>query len=782
MPSETDYFAVRFSLPVNSRPPARCFVFGNVRVSVLTDRLVRVEHSPGGAFTDAPTQVVWNRDFARPECRAEKRGARLLIETPARSFCLSARSGRLLSAAEKPSGKRLTPRGNLLGTRRTLDATFGRVKLKDGLIALGGLTVLDDSASLLLDGQSRILPRPARESDRYYFAYGSDYRAALRDFFRLTGPVPLVPRWALGNWWSRYKAYSQAEYLGLIDRFRREGIPLTVATVDMDWHWVNLERFGEDARQRRGRKLLWSSGWTGYSWNTELFPDYQEFLRTLRETYGLKVTLNLHPSDGVRPFEDAYPAMAAAMGMDPASRQPVEFDLTDPAFVEQYFRVLHHPYEDEGVDFWWIDWQQGRRSKLPGLDPLWALNHYHYYDSARRGQRPLILSRYAGPGSHRYPLGFSGDTAINWKVLRFQPAFTATAANAGYGWWSHDIGGHHFGRKDDELYLRWLQFGVFNPILRLHSTSNEFAGKEPWKCGPAAERLAGDLLRLRHRLIPYLYSMAVRAHREGAALCEPLYYQYPDAPEARRYRGSYFFGSELLCAPITEKTDPVTSRAGVTLWLPPGRWTDIFTDQIYKGGRILTLFRPLDRIPVLAKAGAILPTAPGPGWEAPGELRVDLWRGNNTFTLCEDDGGAAAAPAETTFTLREEGDTLRLTVAPGSPALLPDRIYRLTFRDLSGWQNADLRLDGQPRAPEWDGACFLLRGLAPGAAAELTLTGIRARRNPALRESLVDLISSFQMGTNRKRIRYTAFLDRPHGKIPGPRRAREPIRELLEQP
>lgn len=94
---------------------------------------------------------------------------------------------------------------------------------------------------------------------------------------------------------------------------------------------------------------------------------------------------------------------------------------------------------------------------------------------------PLILSRYAGLGSHRYPLGFSGDTAINHKVLDFQPYFTANAANAAYFWWSHDIGGHHFGYKDDELYLRWIEFGVFSPILRLHSTSNDLLGKEPWK-------------------------------------------------------------------------------------------------------------------------------------------------------------------------------------------------------------------------------------------------------------------------------------------------------------
>lgn len=143
-----------------------------------------------------------------------------------------------------------------------------------------------------------------------------------------------------------------------------------------------------------------------------------------------------------------------------------------------------------GVDFWWIDWQQGTKSKMKGLDPLWLLNHYHMLDINRDGNNSVILSRYAGMGSHRYPLGFSGDTVVCWKSLDFQPYFTALASNAGYTWWSHDIGGHMFGKGDNELYLRWLQFGVFSPINRLHS-SNKGMSKEPWNY-PQVENIAED--------------------------------------------------------------------------------------------------------------------------------------------------------------------------------------------------------------------------------------------------------------------------------------------------
>src|SRR5699024_9946402 len=168
---------------------------------------------------------------------------------------------------------------------------------------------------------------------------------------------------------------------------------------------------------------------------------------------------------------------------------PLTFDVTDPTWLRAFFDSVAHPMGEEGVDFWWIDWQSGPYSRTPGLDPLWALNEVHFSELAATGRRPLIFSRYAGPGSHRTPLGFSGDTVISWASLRFQPEFTATAANIGYGWWSHDIGGHWGGVKDVELAVRWVQLGVWSPINRLHATASLFQGKEPWRYGPQAQAL-----------------------------------------------------------------------------------------------------------------------------------------------------------------------------------------------------------------------------------------------------------------------------------------------------
>ncbi len=638
----------RFAFPCDPKTAPECvFEALGVRLSVLTPALLRAEVSRDGTFCDEPTQSVWFRNFDKPAFTVTRGTDAVTIRTDAAEFCFSLAQKRMKKIT-LADGRTVTDfkKGNLRGTCRTLDQTNGFARLGRGVASQSGVAVLDDSDTLILTKDVTFRQRNG-EKDLYFFAHGFDYRSAVRDFFRLTGMPPLIPRFALGNWWSRYKAYTQEEYLTLMERFEQKQIPLTVATVDMDWHWVKItERFGKESRSTGTRGNCFASlydkimpGWTGYSWNTDLFPDPQAFLDKLKKK-NLKVTLNLHPSAGVRFFEDSYKPFCEFMGIDPDTKEQLMFDITDERFVEGYFRFLHHPMEESGVDFWWIDWQQGKRSAMPGLDPLWALNHYHFFDSAKNGRRPLILSRFAGAGSHRYPLGFSGDTKQTWHSLAFQPYFTATASNIGYTWWSHDIGGHCGGYRDDELYLRWLQLGVFSPINRLHSTANEFMGKEPWKYRSAVERAATEALRLRRRLIPYLYSMNRRTHAEGRALIEPMYYEYPREAAAYDVKNEFFFGSELIVCPVTQPSDKKSGLAPVKAWLPAGRFTDLFTGRIYKGGQTLTLFRDSDSIPVLAREGSILPLDcedKANGCENPQALEMLVFRGNGQFDLYEDE-------------------------------------------------------------------------------------------------------------------------------------------------
>ena len=359
----------------------------------------------------------------------------------------------------------------------------------------------------------------------------------------------------------------------------------------------------------------------------------------------------------MRRYEEQYPEMARATGIDPATGKTVEFDLTDPKFRDAYFDILHHPYEEAGVDFWWIDWQQGTKSAMKGVDPLWLLNHYHFADAGRGGRTALILSRYAGVGSHRYPLGFSGDTIVCWKSLQLQPRFTATAANVGYTWWSHDIGGHMFGKGDPELYVRWLQFGVFSPVNRLHSTKRGQYSKEPWLYGEQAEKIADDFLRLRHRLLPFLYTAAADTAKNGVPICKPMYYDY-DVPFAYDARNQYVFGSQLIVAPVITKAGR-SGKSRTKVWLPAGRWTNFFTGEVHEGNRIIFAADALDTIPVFAKEGAIIPMLP----ERDGnsmqfdELEVRVYRGDGEYESFDDAGGIR-------FAVRTEGDEVVLSVTP----------------------------------------------------------------------------------------------------------------------
>ena len=665
-----DYF-----LPTNASPhPGNVVIGPDFRFTVITERLVRMEYQRAGQFVDAPTWLAINRNAGAVDYSVSAPGllhqdgyrveGALSVENPliitTRLFRLTYNGGPFTPASlsvqlschaldphpttwhygDKPvTGLGLGSK-NLGGTARTLDEVDGPCPLEPGLLSRQGYAVLDDSSTVTIKDWPQ--PTPDGHIDMYYFGAGQDYRGVLKDYFTLSGPSPLIPRWALGNWWSRYFPYSEQTYLELMDRFTQEQIPFSVAVIDMDWHLVDIDP--EDG-----------VGWTGYTWNRELFPNPPRFLAALHQR-NLKVTLNVHPADGFRHFEDAYAQIARSLGIDPDSKEPIAFDITAPTFVHSYFVYGHHPHEADGVDFWWIDWQQGTHSRIRNLDPLWMLNHCHYLDSGRNADRRLTFSRYAGPGSHRYPIGFSGDTVISWDSLRFQPYFTATAANIGYFWWSHDIGGHMLGIKDNELATRWVQLGVFSPINRLHSSCDMFSSKEPWRFGPVAAAIQTRYLQLRHRLIPYLYTAMWQSHTNAIAPIRPLYHDYPNEYEAYTDATTFAFGPDLIVVPITTKTDPHTHLATESSWLPQGQWCDIFSAAWYQGGSRWSFARPLDNIVVLARAGAIIPmltqTVDAQGQNIdiaanPDELALLCVHSNTpgSTELIEDDGGADPTPS-----------------------------------------------------------------------------------------------------------------------------------------
>lgn len=690
------------------------------RIGLITESLIRLEWSDSGEFEDRATLMAVDRAFlpsGAVDYTTGERDGMLVVETPALRLTYDrkpfSKEGLTIVVKGVPDSQFNTwhygddPKGNLGGTARTLDEADGAIPLGQGVISRDGWAVLDDSASnvfvtadadgnlpdgVVAYGGIGVAPRDHRETDIYFFGYGRRYREAVHDFQKLSGPAPLLPRYALGNWWSRYYRYSEEEYLDLMDRFKREGIPFTTSVIDMDWHLVN------DVDPKYG------SGWTGYTWNPKLFPDPKRFLDGLHER-GLRTTVNIHPRDGIRAFEKPYAKAAATVGVDADAQEPVEFDLTNPKFVQAYFD-MHHDLEADGIDFWWIDWQQGGVTRQPGLDPLWVLNHMHYCDSARDGRWPLTFSRFAGPGSQRYPVGFSGDTVITWKSLKFQPYFTSTASNIGYGWWSHDIGGHMFGYRDEELEARWYQLGAFSPINRLHSSCSPFSGKEPWNFHEPVRSAMVDVLRLRQALMPYLYTMNWRAAVDGDPIVEPMYWANPNLGESYEVPDEFRFGTELVVAPVVDPMDKASMRGKADAWLPQGDWFDFFDGRRYvaadPAGRRLAVWRTIDRIPVFAKAGGIVPMQSDPLSDMtvnPRALDVVIFPGaDGSFAMREDSGefrevcadAAAAQESATAVTAMtwqwDDGRSPQFVIeAPtGNTSVVPERRdWTLIFRGVA---------------------------------------------------------------------------------------------------
>lgn len=677
-------------------------VCGNVRVSVLRDKLFRIEQSDGG-FTDAATQCVWYRNFGKVDFTCMQTKDELRVHTAAVTLAVDLHNVKRSSVILNGKQVKIYNKGIFAGTGRTLDMNLmdtiyvtnkqgGReiAPIRDGRLLCGGVTskqgvaYLDDGNSLVLGDDGMVAARN-KQTDLYVFAFGHDYYGAVSALYDLTGKTPMLPKYVFGNWWSRFYGYTEEEYLALMDKFKRKRIPLSVATVDMDWHYTYPnEQFGLTKKGYTDAKYGSLGGWTGYTWNRELFPDYKRFLRALKER-GLHVTLNLHPADGVRWFEECYARMAARLGKDARTKEVVSFDFTDPDYINAYFDEIHHPYENDGVDFWWIDWQQGTQSKIEGYDPLWGLNHFHYLDLARKkSARPLILSRYAGIGSHRYPLGFSGDSLVTWHVLRYIPYYTATSSNVGYSFWSHDIGGHFGGIKDNELYLRWLQIGLFLPILRLHSSNMPISGKEPWMFDSATESLASEILRERARLMPYIYSLACDNNFYNRPMIVPLYYKYPEQKESYQHPNEYFFG-DLLVAPITERSD-ASQLACAQVWLPDGEWYDVYSDRNYSGGKVITVARDSGKIPVFVPAGGFVITDPSGECDVPKAYNVLTSIGNGSFELYEDDGNSndylVGKCVRTVFTSAATNDSMEINISPkGDTTILPQtREYNFTLR------------------------------------------------------------------------------------------------------
>jgi alpha-glucosidase (family GH31 glycosyl hydrolase) len=408
---------------------------------------------------------------------------------------------------------------------------------------------------------------------------------------------------------------------------------------------------------------------------------------------------------------------------DVALPERIYFDLSDQHQAQVSMHELHAPLMRQGVDQWWVDGGSGAVD-MPGLNPqLWTNKVFYDFSAAHSGRRAFILGRYGDWGSERYPGYFTGDTYSEWPVLAYEVAYTARGGNVLIPYMSHDIGGFHGAKIDFDLYARWIEFGTFSPLLRMHSAhANPREGntRMPWQYGAQGLELMRKYFTLRTQLIPYLYTYSRIAHTDSLPLSRPLYLEYPQLEEAYRHPHEYLFGAEMLVAPVLDPSGEVS------VYLPPGQWLDFFTGKTYEGGTTFSGHYAVDATPVLVKAGAIIPEQPPSEYSDANPLDTLVLQvygaGAGQFNLYEDDGSSFdysnGASAETSLTHTTGSDGVqRLLIEPtrGTYRGQPQRRgYQLRLhltdqpafvsvngQQTSGWswdaQQSTLRLDLPPR-------------------------------------------------------------------------------------
>ncbi len=654
----------------------------NYRITVLSDRLIRFEYSLDGKFYDGQTELVHNRKFPQAKLKIEQDNNYLVITS--KYFVLQ-------YAKEKPfKGPSFAPDSNLkiklVGTDKmwyyghpearnfkgsafSIEDFGDSTVLSNGLYSTDGFAYLDDSNSMLIDKEGFVTPNDTKRVDFYLFVYRRDFGLCLKDYFTLTGFPPLIPRYALGIWWNRDQIYSFDDTKKLVEVFKKNEIPLSVLLLSEFWH-------NKDKNNYNLHK-------TGYTFNKELFKDPAEFTKYMHDNH-IRVGLNIDGSEGIDNTNDGYEKMCEDLKIEKG--QVIPFKVLNKELILSYFNNLINPLYELGVDFFWIDSKDEVVCRV--------LNYYHFNDYKKfADRRGMILSRNGGRASHLYPVQYSGETKVGWDTLKYLPYFNSTASNIGLSFWSHDVGGFKGGIEDSELYLRYVELSTFSGIFRFSAKRGMYYKREPWRWDMKTFTIVKDYCKLRHRLIPYIYTESYKYHKNCLPLIEPLYYYYPELVDEPSYKNEYYFGEELLVSPITKPKDTVMNRSVERIFLPKGVWYDFKTGKKFIGGKRYVSFFKDEYYPVFAKAGSIIPMAiiddDLNNTDSPKKLEISIYPGSsNVYKLYEDDGYSSLYEngnymiTDISYNYASDNYSLSIKGEDGKKGIIPEkRDYKIRFKN-----------------------------------------------------------------------------------------------------
>jgi alpha-glucosidase len=455
----------------------------------------------------------------------------------------------------------------------------------------------------------------------YYFIYGNDYKEILQQYAQLTGKPIMPPKWALGFSQSRGMYTNEALARSIAAEFRKRNIPCDIIYQDIGW----------------------VEGLQDFDWRRDRYTDPRGMIRHL-DSLGYKMIVSQDPVISQRNSKqwreaDSLKYFTTDIRTGKSYDMPWPWggncgvvDFTKPKVADWWGAYQQKPIAD-GVRGFWTDMGEPAWSNEEATDRLFMKHYLGMHDEIHNvygltwdkvvkeqfekynpNRRVFQMTRAAYAGLQRYTFGWSGDAGNGndvlegWGQLANQIPLSLSAGMGGIPFWATDISGYCGDIKDHkamaELYTRWMQFGVFNPLSRAHHEGNNAA--EPWMFGEAAEAACRSAIQLKYRLFPYIYTYAREAHDKGLPLMRALFLEYPNDEQTYSENGAFLFGKELLVAPVVRK-----GAASKQVYLPEGEWID-FNDgkTVYEGEQTIRYKAPLSTIPIFVKKGSIIPMMP----------------------------------------------------------------------------------------------------------------------------------------------------------------------------
>jgi len=517
---------------------------------------------------------------------------------------------------------------------------------------------------------------------------GDDWNDVVGAWTALTGRQPLPPRWALGNFASRFGYHSEAEARATLAKFRQEKIPVDAIIFDLYW-------FGREVKGTMGN----------LAWHKPAFPAPRRMIRDFARD-GVKTVLItepfvLHTSDrwgeALRRNVLATDADGRPHTWDFFFGHTGLIDIFDPK-ARAWFWTIYRDLAKQGVAGWWGDLGEpevhpstvrhanGTADEVHNIyGHYWAGLVHEGYRRDFPDMRPFILMRAGYAGSQRFGLiPWSGDVNRTWGGLQSQPEIALSMGMQGLAYMHSDLGGFASANLDDELYVRWLQYGVFQPVFRPHA--QEEVASEPVFRAAKAKALAKAAIELRYRMLPYNYTLAYDNHMTGMPLMRPLTFAEPDNPALRDVADTYLWGDAFLVAPVLHK-----GQAERTVVFPRGsRWFDFHGGAAHEGGGTATVATAPDRIPVFVRAGSFVPMSDVVQTTRDYSARrftLHYWHDESVNRaagkLYDDDGLTADAAARGKFALLRFAGSLKKDAGGGTLTVSLDAEHGKRYRPVA---------------------------------------------------------------------------------------------------